>query len=230
MQLRTQSRILPASAVNEALELRLEEYRERMGERAGRREKRRLKAETRDKLLPQALLRSERIRACFLQQENILVTEAGSPVKLDRFLEMLRLALGRLDVDELEYERPFGELLQRVFLGDAPAGIGLGRECRMQDPADSKAIVRWTDMDLTASTIRRHVRDGMKLTHLGIEFDGVMSAVLDEKGGLSKIRLLGADAKEAADEEDPLTRFDAEFVLLTGTLRRLLAVVGKALA
>lgn len=229
LQLRSQSRLLPASAVNEALELRLAEYRERMGEAPGRREKRRLKAETRDQLLPKALLRSERIKGFFLQSESILAIDALSPPKLERFLEMLRLALGRLDVDDLDYARPVNELLKRIFLGDAPDGIRLGRECRMQDPADSKASVRWADMDLTDSNVRKHVRDGMKLTHLGIEFDGVMSAVLDERGSLSKLRLLGTDAKEVSDEEDPLTRFDAEFVLLTGTLRRFLGVLGKAL-
>jgi recombination associated protein RdgC len=229
MQLRTQSRLLPASAVNEALELRLAEYRERMGEAPGRREKRRLKAETRDQLLPKALLRSERIKGFFLQSESILGIDSLSPPKLERFLETLRLALGRLEVDDLAYERPVGEMLKRIFLGDAPPGIRLGRECRMQDAADSKSSVRWTDMDLSDASIRKHVRDGMTLTHLGIEFDGIMSAVLDERGGLSKLRLLGTDAKEVSDEEDPLARFDAEFVLLTGTLRRFLAVLGKAL-
>jgi DNA recombination-dependent growth factor C len=69
----------------------------------------------------------------------------------------------------------------------------------------------------------------MKLTHLGIEFDSVMSCVIDENGNLGKLRLLGMDAKEAADEEDPLTRFDAEFVLLTGILRRFIGVLGHSL-
>jgi recombination associated protein RdgC len=229
LQLRSQSRLLPAAAVNEALELRIDEYRERMGEPPGRREKRRLKAETRDNLLPKALLRSERTPGFFLQSEHILGIDAATPAKIERFLEMLKLALGRLDVDGLEYQRPFSELLKRIFLDTPPPGIALGRECRMQDPADSRSSVRWTDMDLTDTRIRRHVRDGMKLTQLGIEFNGVMTAVLDENGGLGKLRLLGADAKEVADEEDALTRFDAEFVLLTGVLRQFLGVVSQAL-
>lgn len=227
VQLRSQSRILPASAVDEALELRLEEYRERMGESPGRREKRRLKAETRDNLLPKALLRSERTRAFFLRSESVLAIDAATPAKIERFLEMLKLALGRFDADPLEFAPPIPKVLNRIFLGDPPPGIRLGRECRMQDPADSKAVIRFSDMDLTDANIRKHVRDGMKLTHLGIDFNGILSAVLDENGGLGKLRLLGSDAAEAGDEEDPLTRFDAEFVLLTGTLRELLATLGR---
>ena len=122
------------------------------------------------------------------------------------------------------------ELLKRIFLGDPPRGIKLGRECRMQDPSDSRATVRFADMDLTDVNIRKHVRDGMRLTHLGIEFNNTMSCVIDEKGGLGKLRLLGADAAETGDDEDPLSRFDAEFVLLTGTLRQLNAILAETLA
>jgi recombination associated protein RdgC len=229
LQLRSQSRLLPVAAINEAVEVRLVEYRERTGEVPGRREKRRLKLETRDNLLPKALLRSERTRGFFLKSDQVLAIDAASPAKIERFLELLRAAVGRFDTRTLEYKRPVGELLTRIFLGDPPPGIKLGRECRMQDPAESKATVRWTDMDLTDANVRKHVRDGMKLTHLGIEFNSIMSCVIDENGGLGKLKLLGMDAKEAADAEDPLARFDAEFVLLTGTLREFLGALRQAL-
>jgi recombination associated protein RdgC len=230
LQLRTQSRLLPAAAINEALELRIAEYRERMGEKPGRREKRRMKLETRDNLLTKALLRSDRTRGFFLRSESILAIDAMSPNKVEAFVDRLRANLGRLDVSDLEFARPVTELLKRIFLGDPPRGIKLGRECRMQDPSDSRATVRFADMDLTDVNIRKHVRDGMRLTHLGIEFNNTMSCVIDEKGGLGKLRLLGADAAETGDDEDPLSRFDAEFVLLTGTLRQLNAILAETLA
>ena len=61
IRLRSQSRVLPPSVINEELEVRIEEYRSRMQEAPSPREKRRLKAETRDELLPKALLKSDRI-------------------------------------------------------------------------------------------------------------------------------------------------------------------------
>ena len=225
LQLRTQSRLLPTAAINEAAETRIQEYRDRTGELPGRREKRRLKLETRDKLLPQALLRSERTRGFFLRSENILAIDAASPLRLERFIECLRIAIGKFDAVPLEYKYPPAKMLQQIFLGDPPRGIALGRECRMQDPSDSKANVRFVDMDLADSNIRKHVRDGMKITHLGIGFNGVMSMVLDENGGLGKLRLAEADAADTGEDEDPLMQFDAEFVLLTGTLREYLSVV-----
>lgn len=229
IQLRTQSRILPAAAISEALEPRLDEFRERTGEPPGRREKRRLKAETRDELLAKALLKSERTRAFFLRSENVLAIDTASPNRIEHFLEMLRLAIGKFDAESLDYARPIDRLLNAIFLGDPPPGIRLGRECRMQDPADSKASVRFVDMDLGDANVRKHVRDGMKLTHLGIDFRNVMSCVIDERGTLGKLRLLGAEANEVEEEEDALSRFDAEFVLLSGTIRELLGVLGRTL-
>ena len=77
--------------------------------------------------------------------------------------------------------------------------------------------------------MRKHVRDGMKLTHLAIEVGSVMSCVIDENGALSKLRLLGMDATEETEDEDPQARLDAEFVLLTGTLRQFIDVLARSL-
>ena len=229
LQLRTQSRLLPAAAVQDALEVRLQEYRERTGDLPGRRERRRLKAQMRDQLLPRALLRSERTRGLYLRSAGVIAIDAGTSVKVERFLDCLRNSLGRLEVSELPFRRPFGDLLKQTFLGDPPAGIVPGNECRMQDAADSKATIRFTDMDLADPGIRRHVRDGLVLTHLGIEFDGLMSAVLDEKGRLGKLRLAGVEAEDTGADEEPLARLDAELVLLAATLSRFLDMLGKAL-
>ncbi len=229
LQLRSQSRLLPTAAVNEVLEARVGEFRERMGHEPGRREKRRLKEETRDNLLPQALLRSERTRGFLLLSERIFGIDAATPRKAERFLEFLRAPLGSVDTAPLAFKHPVGDLLSRIFLGDAPRGIALGSECRMQDPSDSRASVRWVDMDLTDPSIRKHVRDGMKLSHLSVEVNGVMSCVIDENGGLGKLRLLGADAKDGSADEDPLVRFDAQFLLLSSTLRQLIGLLTQAL-
>ena len=229
LQLRSQSRLLPASAINEALEARLEEYRERLGQEPGGREKRRLKELTRDSLLPKALLRSERTKGLLLLSDKIFGIDAVTPAKAERFLGNLRVPLGSVDTVPLTFKRSISELLTRIFLGDAPGGITLGQECRMQDPSDSRSRVHWADMDLTDNNIRKHVRDGMVVTHLGIEVGGVMSCVIDENGALAKVRFLGMDVADEIDGEDPLARFDAEFVLLTGTLRQLLRILTQSL-
>jgi recombination associated protein RdgC len=123
----------------------------------------------------------------------------------------------------------------RLFAGDPPPKFALGRECRMRDRGDVKSSVRWSEIDLTHANVRRCLNDGMELTHLGIHFDSALSAVLDSKGSLGKLKLVGLD--EAADEaaegteaaEDPLARLDAELALIGGTLRQLVIGLKHAL-
>jgi DNA recombination-dependent growth factor C len=168
LRLRNQARILPTAAINEALEVRLAEYRERMQEEPGRRTKRKLKEQTRDELLPKALLKSDRTTALYLLHENVLAIGTGSESRAERL----------------------------------------------------------------HAHVRSCVKNGMELTHLGIEFGSAMSGVLDANGTLGKLKLLGMEeaADEAAEgEEDPLARLDAELALLGGTLRQLVVGLRQAL-
>jgi len=235
IRMRNQTRVLPMAAVNEALEVRLAEYRNRMQEEPGRRTKRKLKEQTRDELLPKALLKSDRTTALFLLNESVLALGTASEQRAERFLEQLRMALGKLDVEPLAFARPIESVLARVFAGDPPPKFALGREARMRDRAEAKSSVRWSEVDLTNANVRRCVKDGMELTHLGIHFDGALSAVLDSKGALGKLKLVGLDevADEAAEgsevAENPLARLDAELALFGGTLRQLVVGLKHAL-
>ena len=95
-RLRSQSRVLPHSVVNEELELRAEEFRERTGEAPRGRNKRRLKAEVRDELLPKAMLRSDRIWGYFDLGEKLLAIAQA----LDSGLELCLYAITQPDALE----------------------------------------------------------------------------------------------------------------------------------
>jgi recombination associated protein RdgC len=228
-RLRSQSRVLPPAVINEAVEERVDEFRARMQQDPSHREKRRLKAETRDALLPKAMLKSDRIWGYVDLDEKIIGINSAQEATCDRFLQHVRIAIKDLKTTPLQFNNPVESLLTGIFLGTPPARFHVGRECRMQDAKDAGSSVRWTDFDLTDKTIRDHVADGMRLTHLAVEYDNILSCVIDENGGLSKLRLLGADDKDTQDDGDQLARQDAEFVLLSGTLRQLLGDLKKLL-
>jgi len=228
MRLRSQSRVLPAAAIHEELEKRIEDYRARMNEKPGTREKRRLKAETRDELLPKAMLKSDRIRGFVDPKQKLLAIDAAQNAATERFLLHLRKPFDGITFTPMKFGRPVEELLHTIFFGSAPQQFALGRECRMQDPAEPRSVVRWADFDLNDRTIKDHVANGMRLTHLAIVYDNILSCVLDENGAITKMRFLGAD-DDGDDDNDPLTRMDAGFVLMTGTLRHMLADMKKLL-
>ncbi len=229
IRLRSQSRVLPPAAINEALEERIVDFRVRMGEDPTPREKRRLKAETREDLLTKALLKSDRTWGFIDPAEKIIAIDAAQPATCERFLSHFRQPFDVLNIKPLAFKEPIEALLTKVFLGDAPVRFNVGHECRMQDTSEARSSVRWSNFDLTDRTIRNHIGDGMHLTHLAIEYDNVLSCVIDHHGVLSKLKLLGADDKDMQADSEPLARRDAEFVLLTGTLRQLLGELKKLL-
>ena len=229
LQLRTQTRLLPPAAVNEALAERVAEFRQRTGDPPTPGERRRLKQETRDDLLPKALVRSQRTRACFLGGLSVLAIDAASPSQAEWLLDQLRPCFGRLDARPLAFRTSPAELMKRIFLGERVKGFELGRECRLQDPRDRGAVGAWRNVELDDDAIRQHVIDGMRLTHLGIVFQSSVSAVLSEDGVISKLQLLSSGESEEAWEQDPLAHLDADIALLAGTIDDLLTGLKDAL-
>jgi recombination associated protein RdgC len=228
VQLRTQSRVLPVAAINEALEVRLAEFRTRMKMEPTRGEIRRLKEATRDGLLSKSLVKSERNRACFIQSESLLVIDAGTLTKAEWVIDQLRACFDQFICTPLTFNNLPADLLTGIFMGDSPLGFSLGRECRMQDVSDSKASVTWRDFELSDHSIRQHVVEGMKITHLGVGFDLVMTCVIDQDAVISKVRFIQGEAVEEWGE-DPQAKLDADFVLLTGAVRRLVEDLKKLL-
>ncbi len=228
LKLRSQSRVLPPAVINEELENRVEAFRNRMQEAPSAREKRRLKAEARDELMPKALLKSDRIWGYVDLKEKVIGVDAAQDSVAERFLRRLQTPFDGLKIRPLHYRQPVAELLVQIFLGGAPGRFSLGRECRMRDATDAGSLVRWTDFDLSDRTIRDHVANGMQLTHLAVIYNEIMSFVLDETGVITKLRFIGMD-DDNEDHQDPLARMDAEFALITGTLRQLLGDLKKLL-
>lgn len=229
LRLRCQSRILPVAAIREALEARLDDYRTRMDQEPPRRVVRQLRDETRDELLPKALLKSDRLDGFCIPASGILGINTSSAARAELFLDLLRGAIQGCELEPVSYQRPLGDLLTAMFLGDLPDGMSLGLECRMQDPSDTQATVVWKDVDLTDPAIRTHVIEGMQVTHLAIEYRQVMQCLVSQDGLLSKIRFTGDSLAADTVDDHPLTKLDADFVLATGTLRAFLQDLEKLL-
>lgn len=226
LQLRTQSRVLPAAAVREALEERVAEFRRRTKLEPPRRELRRLRMETREQLLSRALVKSDRTRACFLADEALLVVDAATPARAEWLLDHLRPCLGSLQCAPADLGFQPAALMKRLFLGPPLAGLRLGEECRMQNPTDTRSTGTWRHFDLTDPALRRHVEEGLGLSQLGLVLDEVMQFVLAEDGAVGKLKLLDMD--DDGGDEDPVAALDAEIALLAGALRRLLKALKAA--
>lgn len=229
LQLRIQTRVLPPAAVQEALAVRIDAFKKRTQTEPNRSEKRDLKDEVYSELLPQALLRSDRLQAVMLPADNILVVGSASESAADYFMDALKRAMVSFQYAPVAFKTPADELMKRLFMGSSSERFRMGRECRMRDPSDTRASVNWLDFDLGDSSIRRHVTDGLKVDRLGLIFDQVCGLVVDQDLVLRKVRLLGQDGMDQVPDEDPLAKHDAEFVIMAGAFKSLVDALSAEL-
>lgn len=221
LQLRIQTRVLPPAAVQEALAVRIDAFKQRTQTEPNRSEKRDLKDEVYSELLPQALLRSDRVQAIMLPADGVLVVGSARESAADYFMDALKRAMVTFQYAPLAFKTPADELMKRLFMGAPSERFRMGRECRMRDPADTRSSVNWLDFDLGDSSIRRHVSDGLRVDRLGLVFEQVCGLVIDQDLVLRKVRLLGQDDMDQVPDEDPLAKHDAEFVIMAGAFKSL---------
>ena len=229
LQLRIQTRVLPPAAVQEALAVRIDAFKQRTQTEPNRAEKRDLKDEVYAELLPQTLLRSDRLQAVMLPADKILVVGSASESVADYLMDALKRAMVSFQYAPVAFKTPADELMKRLFMGSSSERFRMGRECRMRDPSDTRASVNWLDFDLGDSSIRRHVTDGLKVDRLGLIFDQVCGLVVDQDLVLRKVRLLGQVGMDQVPDEDPLAKHDAEFVIMAGAFKSLVDALSAEL-
>ncbi|MEM7282967.1 MAG: recombination-associated protein RdgC, partial [Pseudomonadota bacterium] len=91
---RKQEKILPAAAINEMFEDKVQEFESTRERKMYRKEKTSLKDDIVHTLLPRALTRSARMYAYFDTAKGLLVVDAASATKAEEFLDWLRGTLG----------------------------------------------------------------------------------------------------------------------------------------
>ena len=231
IRLRSQTRLLPPAVINEVLEDRLNEFKSRTQRTPSRKEKRDLKDEVISELMPKALLKSDRIWGMYLIAEKLIIVDTASEVQAERFLDQLRAAFGSLQITPLAFQDSLSKLMTSVFQGGGPPAFEASRECRMQDPSHGSAWVNWMDVDLSDPSVQKHVTEGFVVDRLGLGFESIVSFVISQDAVIRKFKfqeLDGVDA-EIGTDESPLAKLDAEFVLFSGMLQRLMLALKKQL-
>ncbi|MEO8778066.1 MAG: recombination-associated protein RdgC, partial [Rhodanobacter sp.] len=108
--------------------------------------------------------------------------------------------------------------------GNLPAGLTLGDECELRDPATATgAIARCRRQDLDAEEVKEHLRNGKQVFMLGLTFDDRIDFVLGEDLVIRKLKFLDVVLDGLGDsQQDAHAEMDASFALLTLELVRLL--------
>lgn len=225
-----EERLLPSVVVNEELAGRLAKVTAKEARRIGVKERKQLKEEVISELLPRAFIRPSRL-SIYLDTENgWFVVDSASRKAAEDAVSEVREALGRFPATPMAPEESVRTLMTGWLIdGKLPAGLALGEECELRDPAEAGAVVRCRRQDLESDEVREHLKSGKQVFQLGLVFGDRMSFVLGEDLVVHKLRFLDIVLDELGDgtAESARAELDASFALMTLELRNLFGHLEK---
>jgi len=230
--MKTEDKLIPSQVIKEQLAQRIVEIEAASGRKVRKKEKDQLKDEVFQSLLSRAFSRSSQTFAYIDPQQGLLVVDAGSPKKAEAFVEFLRKTLGSLKVQLPQLQTIPTLLTDWVSNNRYPAEFAIEDGCVLKD-AQEGGVIRCQKQNLLTDDIQRLVKTGREVTQLRLSWADQLSFVLKEDFSISSIKFLDGVRAQASEvlTETPEARFDADFCIMTETLRvflaQMLTVFGK---
>ena len=220
-----EARLLPNSVVSDELSARLKKIAEKEQRRIGAKERKRLKDEILTDLLPRAFTKMSRTPCYVSLKTGWVALDTASRKSAEAGVTQLREALGSFPaVPMAAEESPRALMTDWLIRGKLPAGLVLGDECELRDPAETGATVRCRRQDLETDEVREHLKSGKQVFQLGLIFEDRIGFVLGEDLTVRKLRFLDQvqDELGETDRDSSVAELDAVFTLMTLELERLL--------
>ena len=215
--LKRQDKLLPAGVINEELEEKALEIESREARQLARKERRALRDEVVFSLLPKAFVRSSMQFAYISPRDQLLIIDAASAKRAEDFMQVLRDTLGSLSVIPLvSKHQPIEVMTGWVSTGQSEAGFELGEEGELRDNADISSVIRCKNQDLAAAEIVNHLKTGMHISKLALNWQQRIEFVLDEKLTVKRLRFSDIVQEQASDTEaeDAAAQFDVDFSIM----------------
>ncbi|MET1255078.1 recombination-associated protein RdgC [Aliikangiella maris] len=217
--MRREQKVIPASAVKEAVEEKVKAVGESMGRKVYSKEKQSIKEDIISQMLPKAFVRSTHIWAYIDIKRNYLVLNAGSASVADKFFELLVETIGSFGAIKLVSEENPALILNHWLEEGLPDGWELTGDYELKDPQDER-VAKFKDNESENGVLGDLLADGYWVNKLGIRYKGLLKAVIQPDLQIKNIKFMDELLAENdhVDGEDEMVKFDADFVLMTQTL------------
>lgn len=221
--LKIEEKIVPGSVVKELLEEKLEALSKIDGRRPSGKAREALKDEVFNSLLPRALAKSSKVHAYIDVRDGYLVMDVASRNKAEVFFTFLHNTVGSFPVAIPDTISPDGAMTTWLRNVQLPENFEFADACVLIDPND-KGVVRCKGQDITSENIHSFLAEGCRVTQMAMTWKEQVYFTLKNDLGVAGIRFLDV-VKEQLGEintESKAAEFDADFVIMTQTLRELI--------
>ncbi|MEJ0003898.1 MAG: recombination-associated protein RdgC [Pararobbsia sp.] len=228
---RAEKKLLPASVVNQVTKARAQEIEEQQGYKPGRKQMRELKERVTDELMPRAFSIRRDTRVWIDPEHGWLVIDAAAQALADDIRSLLVKSIDALPLLSVRTaSSPVAAMTRWLHPDEAPGGFTVDQDTELRSIGEGNATVRYVGHSLEGEEVRRHLEEGKQCMRLALTWRDRISFVLTPSLTIKRVTPLDV-IKDAADPsvhgEDET--FDADLLLMTGELRKLLADLVDAL-
>lgn len=220
-----ESKILPAAAVKEVSNAKVELIEQVEGRKLAKKEKDAIKDEVIQEMLPRAFTKQSVTRALIIPELQLILVDSSSYSKAEELLALLRKALGSLPVIPLIYKTPIeSTLTEWLKSGSAPLPFEMQNEAELR--CEETGIARFKDQDLREDEVLAHIATGKQVHKLALDYGQSISFIACSDGSLKRIKF-SPEFMVANDEvgEDVAAKIDADFILCAKELRGLMGAL-----
>jgi len=224
-------KVIPSAVVRDRLAEKVAGIEAAEERKVRRREQLEIKDELMHDLLPKAFSKSSQTYAYIDPQSGYLLVDSSSAKKAEELISLLRETLGTFPVRPLEVAiSPSSVMTNWLEHESHLPGLELLEECELFSPEEEGAIVRCRRQDLLGDEIEAHLKAGKLAAKLALAWGDRLSFVLAEDLSIKRLKFLEVIQDEAADTvaDDPASRFDADFALMSLELRGLVEKLVEA--
>lgn len=231
LMLATEKKLLPTSVINQVAKAKAADIEEQQGFKPGRKQMKEIKEDVLDELLPRAFSIRRNTWVWIDPVHGWLVVDAASPAKADEVLKLLFKSVDKLQLEVLHVaQSPVAAMTDWLVADEAPHGFTVDQDTELRATTESKATVRYVRHTLEAEDVRRHIAAGKQCTRLAMTWNDRISFVLTEALTIKRIAPLDVikdESDTSSQNEDE--RFDADMMLMTGELSKMLVDLVQAL-
>lgn len=220
MCLRIEEKIVPAAVVREQLDERITDIENKEGRKVYKKEKDRLKDDVFHSLLSRAFTKSTRVYGYVDPIDGWLFVDAASSKKAELFTTELRRSLGSLKITLPKVVDIPMMMTSWVMKQKLPAEFAILDNFVIED-AKSGGMIRCQRQDIFSKDIQSLFDQNREVVQMALSWVDKLSFVLKQDFSVKSVKFL-QDVKAEASEvftESNAQRFDADFVIMTETLR-----------
>lgn len=216
LNLKVEDKNVPAAVISEKIKEKIKEIVKGGGEYPSKKEIKSMKEEVKHDLLGQAFVKPSFIVGYLDFKNKLLVVDASSPGKADKFNSFLRDSLGSLDIDIINPEKDVSDVMgEWLKCKKAERPFDIGNSCMFKEKSGESGKITVSQQDLTTEDIIKHLDNDNIIEKMDIVWQKRVSFSLNSAFRVSKVKFLDI-VNEQIEEE--LGESDDQYAILKATM------------